>query len=112
MLRAGEVVTEVPVWMGATAGVGLTPAADLETLLPVLDSERVAAEVVHSGPVRAPVAAGDRLAELVLSPEGLPATRVPLVAVEDVAQGGFLIRMRVVARHLLDRLREGPEGAS
>jgi len=112
VLRAGEVVTEVPVWMGATAGVGLTPAADLETLLPVLDSERVAAEVVHSGPVRAPVAAGDRLAELVLSPEGLPATRVPLVAVEDVAQGGFLIRMRVVARHLLDRLREGPEGAS
>src|SRR6056297_1596048 len=103
VLRAGEVVTEVPVWMGAAAGVGLTPAADLETLLPVLDSERVAAEVVHSGPVRAPVAAGDRLAELVLSPEGLPATRVPLVAVEDVAQGGFLIRMRVVAHHLLDR---------
>ena len=112
VLRAGEVVSEAPVWMGEAAQVGLTPASDVETLLPVLDSDRLAAEIVHTGPVRAPVAKGTPLAELVLSPEGMPEMRVPLVAAQDVAQGGFLTRMRMVATHLLDRLREGPEGAS
>jgi len=112
VLRAGEAVAQAPVWMGAAAQVGLAPAEDVETLLPVLDSERLKAEVVYTGPIRAPVAEGDALAELVLVPEGLPETRVPLVATEAVAQGGFVTRMRMVAGQLLARLREGPEGAS
>jgi len=112
VLRAGEAVAQAPVWMGAAAQVGLAPAEDVETLLPVLDSERLKAEVVYTGPIRAPVAEGDAVAELVLVPEGLPETRVPLVATEAVAQGGFVTRMRMVAGQLLARLREGPEGAS
>ncbi|MFB9150625.1 D-alanyl-D-alanine carboxypeptidase family protein [Roseovarius ramblicola] len=111
VLRAGEVVAQAPVWMGAAGQVGLAPAADVETLLPVLDNERLAAEVVYTGPIRAPVDRGDRLAELVLSPEGLPEMRVPLVATEAVAQGGFVTRMRMVAGQLVARLRAGPEGA-
>jgi D-alanyl-D-alanine carboxypeptidase (penicillin-binding protein 5/6) len=112
VLRAGEVVAHAPVWMGEAAQVGLAPAADVDTLLPVLDAGRLTAQVVYTGPVRAPVAKGDRLAEIVLSPEGLPDMRVPLVATEAVAPGGFTTRLRMVARQLLDRLREGPEGAS
>jgi len=112
VLRAGETVAEAPVWMGAAAQVGLAPAEDIETLLPVLDAERLAAEVVYTGPIRAPVARGDVLAELVLSPEGLPEMRVPLVATEAVAQGGFTTRLRMVAERLLERLQEVPEGAS
>jgi D-alanyl-D-alanine carboxypeptidase (penicillin-binding protein 5/6) len=112
VLRAGEVVAHAPVWMGEAAQVGLAPAADVDTLLPVLDAGRLTAQVVYTGPVRAPVAKGDRLAEIVLSPEGLPEMRVPLVATEAVAPGGFTTRLRMVARQLLDRLREGPEGAS
>ncbi|MGR3461702.1 MAG: D-alanyl-D-alanine carboxypeptidase family protein [Roseovarius sp.] len=112
VLRAGEEVARAPVWMGEVGQVGLAPAEDIETLLPVLDSERLAAEVVYTGPVRAPVAKGDPLAELVLTPDGLPETRVPLVATEAVAQGGFVTRLRMVAGQLLGRLREVPEGAS
>lgn len=112
VLRAGEVVARAPVWMGEAGEVGLAPAADVETLLPVLDSARLAAQVVYIGPVRAPVAKGDPLAELVLAPEGLPETRVPLVATEAVAPGGFMTRLRVVAGQVLERLREGPEGAT
>ncbi|HKL46475.1 MAG TPA: D-alanyl-D-alanine carboxypeptidase family protein [Roseovarius sp.] len=111
VVKAGEEVARAPVWMGETQSVGLTPAENIETLLPVLGGDQVAAQVVYTGPVRAPVAAGDQLAELVLTPEGLPETRVPLVAAEAVAQGGFVTRLRTVSGLLLKRLQEGPEGA-
>jgi len=110
VVKAGEEVARAPVWMGEAQSVGLTPAEDVETLLPVLDGDQVAAQVVFTGPVRAPVAAGDRLAELVLTPEGLPETRVPLVAADAIEQGGFMTRLRTVSGLLLKRLREGPEG--
>ena len=112
VLRAGEEVARAPVWMGEAAQVGLAPAEDVETLLPVLDSERLAAEVVYTSPVRAPVAKGDPLAEIVLTPEGLPEMRVPLVATEAVAPGGFTTRLRMVAGHLFERLRAVPGSAS
>ncbi|RXV66351.1 D-alanyl-D-alanine carboxypeptidase [Roseovarius sp. A46] len=112
VLREGEVVARAPIWMGEAGEVGLAPAQDIVTLLPVLESERLAAEVVYTGPIRAPVAKGDPLAELVLTPEGLPETRVQLVATEAVTQGGFVTRLRMVAGQLLGRLREVPEGAS
>ena len=111
VVKAGEEVARAPVWMGEAQSVGLTPGEDVETLLPVLGGDQVAAQVVYTGPVRAPVAKGDRVAELVLTPEGLPETRVPLVAAEAVAQGGFVTRLRTVSGLLLKRLREGPEGA-
>jgi len=111
VVKAGEEVARAPVWMGEAQSVGLTPAEDIETLLPVLGGDQVAAQVVYTGPVRAPVAAGDQLAELVLTPEGLPETRVPLVAAEAVAQGGFVTRLRTVSGLLIKRLQEGPEGA-
>src|SRR6056297_2942586 len=111
VVKAGEEVARAPVWMGETQSVGLTPAENIETLLPVLGGDQVAAQVVYTGPVRAPVAAGDQLAELVLTPEGLPETRVPLVAAEAVAQGGFVTRLRTVSGLLIKRLQEGPEGA-
>jgi D-alanyl-D-alanine carboxypeptidase (penicillin-binding protein 5/6) len=111
VVKAGDEVARAPVWMGEAQSVGLTPAEDVETLLPVLGGDQVAAQVVFTGPVRAPVAAGDQLAELVLTPEGLPETRVPLVAAEAVAQGGFVTRLRTVSGLLIKRLQEGPEGA-
>ncbi|MET4127161.1 D-alanyl-D-alanine carboxypeptidase family protein [Roseovarius sp. MBR-6] len=111
LARAGEVVAEAEVWMGDVPRVGLMPAEDIDTLLPILGADRIAGEVVYTGPVRAPVAKGDVLAELVFAPEGLPETRVPLVAASDVAPGGFMTRLRTVSGLLLTRLREGPEGA-
>ena len=111
VLTAGEEVARAAVWMGEATSVGLTVAEDVSTLLPVLDGGELKGEVVYTGPVRAPVAKGDVLAELVFAPEVLPSTRVPLVAAEDVAQGGFMTRIRTVSGVLLTRLQQGPEGA-
>jgi len=111
VLRAGAEVARARVWMGNMESVGLTPADDVTTLLPVLSSDRINAEVVYNGPVRAPIRRGEELAELVLSPDGLPPTRVPLVAARDVGKGGFMARLKAVSGKLLDQLRQGPEGA-
>ncbi|MCV6586447.1 MAG: D-alanyl-D-alanine carboxypeptidase [Marinibacterium sp.] len=109
--EAGEVIAQADVWMGAEPRVGLVPAEDKQVLLPVLAGGELPAEVVYSGPLSAPIAKGEALAELVITPEDLPEIRVPLVADRDVANGGFLTRMSTVAQILFARLVEGPDAA-
>ncbi|WP_101068846.1 D-alanyl-D-alanine carboxypeptidase family protein [Roseovarius salinarum] len=111
VVRKDEEIARADVWMGSVPEVGLAPAEDVVALLPVLSDETVEGEVVYTGPVRAPVEKGDRLAELVFAPGELPEVRVPLVATDDVARGGFMSRIRTVSGLLLTRLRRGPEGA-
>jgi D-alanyl-D-alanine carboxypeptidase (penicillin-binding protein 5/6) len=111
VVKAGVEVARADVWMGDATSVGLTPASDISTLMPVLADDQVQGEVVYQGPVHAPIKAGDQLAELVFAPDGLPETRVPLVAAADVPRGGFMARMRTVSGLLITRLRQGPEGA-
>ena len=45
-----------------------------------------------------------------ISPEGLPEKSIPLFAANDVAAGGFMVRLRTVSGLLLTRLQQGPEG--
>lgn len=110
VVTAGVELARAPVWMGEAESVGLMAADDVTTLLPVLGSGELKAEIVFTGPLRAPLAKGDPVAELVFAPEGLPETRVPLVASEDVAKGGFMTRLRTVSGLLASRLQHGPEG--
>ncbi|HKL55316.1 MAG TPA: D-alanyl-D-alanine carboxypeptidase family protein [Roseovarius sp.] len=111
VLKAGTEVARADVWMGDMPSVGLTPAEDVSTLMPVLASDDINAEVVYQGPIRAPIKAGDELAELVFAPEGLPETRVPLVAAQDVPRGGFMARIRTVSGLLITRVRQESEDA-
>jgi len=110
IVKAGTEVARADVWMGSARTVGLTTAEDINTLVPVLGPDEMQAEIVYRGPVEAPVAMGDQLAELVFAPEGLPKRSVPLIAAQDVEKGGFVVRLRTVSALLLRRLRQGPEG--
>ena len=111
IVEAGTEVARADVWMGMQDTVGLAAAENVRSLVPVLGGNEVKGEVVYTGPLRAPISKGDALAELVFAPEGLPETRVPLVATEDVAPGGFVVRLKTVTGLLLTRLQQGPEGA-
>ncbi|MEM8776246.1 MAG: D-alanyl-D-alanine carboxypeptidase family protein [Pseudomonadota bacterium] len=111
LVTEGTEVARANIWMGEATSVGLTPAEDLRTLVPILGDDSVKAEVVYTGPVRAPVAQGDQLAEMVFAPAGLPEMRIPLVAANDVARGGFVVRLKTAALALLRQLQNGPEGA-
>ena len=111
VVSAGTEVARADVWMGDRPSVGLTPAKDVKTLIPVLAGDSLDAEVVYNGPIRAPIAQGEELGELVFAPEGLPETRVPLVAARDVPRGGFVARLRTVSGLLISRLRQESEDA-
>ncbi|WP_068248901.1 D-alanyl-D-alanine carboxypeptidase family protein [Tritonibacter horizontis] len=110
LARQGQPVEQAEVWMGDSPTVGLVPAQDLEILLPALSDGVVNAEVVYTGPVTAPIVAGEQLAELVLQPEDLPEMRLPLVAQNDVGTGGFPVKIVTAARILVSRVLNGPEG--
>ncbi|KUJ76740.1 D-alanyl-D-alanine carboxypeptidase [Ruegeria marisrubri] len=104
---AGTPIAEAEIWMGEKQSVGLVPAEDLTLLFPVLGGKTAPAEVVYQGPINAPVKAGQQLAELVIKPEGLPEIRRPLVAAEDVREGGFFVRIMTVAGIVLNDLLDG-----
>lgn len=108
---AGTPVARAEIWRGSAQSVGLVPETDLEILLPALSGKQIAAEVVYSGPINAPVGKGQKLADLVLQPDGLPEMRLPLVAENDVSAGGFFVRVKTAAQVLSRRLINGPEAA-
>ncbi len=109
---AGTQLAEAPVAMGQTASVGLELAEDLSVLTPISASGGLSGEIVYNGPFRAPVTKGDEMAELILTRDGLPEVRVPLVASASVQPGGFMVKMAAAAKHLLARLNAGPQDAS
>jgi len=104
VVRAGSQIAQADVWMGDAPTVGLTVAEDLSLLLPVINQEAVDAQVVYDGPLQAPIAAGDKVGDLIITVDGLPETTVPLVATDDVAEGGFETRLRVAAQVLLEKI--------
>ena len=108
----GTLIAEAPVVLGAQGTVGMELENDLSVLVPVSGGSDVSAEVVYTGPLRAPITKGQSVGELVLTRGDLPEGRVPLVAKDSVAAGGFLVKLEAAARHLLTRLNEGPEAAS
>jgi len=105
--QGGTRIAEADVWMGEKPTVGLTVAEDISLLVPVLNQDGLDAEVIYTGPFEAPIIAGQELGELVISLDGLPAHRVPLVAESGVTRGGFKTRLRVAADVLWDKF--GPE---
>ena len=113
LVKQGAVVAEADVWMGEAPIVGLTPASDLDMLVPVLAGGKIDAEVVYRGPVAAPIKTGDPLGQMIVKPEGLPEFSVPLVADRDVAAGGFMSRVTTAAKLLLEKIgTPAPEAAS
>ncbi|WP_322864915.1 D-alanyl-D-alanine carboxypeptidase family protein [Aquicoccus sp. G2-2] len=107
----GKVLAQAKVWMGDAPTVGLVAAEDVNTLVPVSITGKVKGEIIYDSPVKAPIRKGAPLAELVLKPEGLEETHIPLVAEKAVSKGGFFVRMQTVATLLLERLNDGPQSA-
>jgi len=112
VVRAGTKLAQANVWMGDQPTVGLTVAQDLSMLVPVLGTQDgINAEVVFDQPITAPITAGQPLGELVVTFDGLPELRLPLVADRDVATGGFGVKIRTAATVLWDRFVPKPGGA-
>ena len=104
--KAGLRVAEADVWMGDAPTVGLVPAKDVRILVPALVQDTMTAEVVYSGPLTAPLKAGQVVAKLLVHVPDLPDIEVPLVAEADVAKGGFVKRLTSAAQSLISMVQE------
>lgn len=106
--KAGTSVATADVWMGRDQKVQLVPMEDVSMLMPVTTGVKVVAEVIYNGPITAPIEKDQQIAELVITPPGLPETRIPLVAANNVPAGGFMSRVGTVAQMLIAQLNEPP----
>lgn len=100
LVKAGTRVTEAEVWMGSVDRIGLVPASDVRLLVPALVQEGTTADVSYTGPLKAPLKAGDKVGEMVVHVPDLPDVRVDLVVEADVAAGGFVKRVSTAAQKL------------
>ncbi|MEM9098099.1 MAG: D-alanyl-D-alanine carboxypeptidase family protein [Pseudomonadota bacterium] len=110
LYMAGQAIAEVPVWIGETETVPIAPAEDVTLLVPTGSLSETKITVQHRAPVPAPIAAGDQLGTLEITPNGLPPISVPLLATVDVAEGGVLARVTAAARLILASTFAGEDG--
>jgi D-alanyl-D-alanine carboxypeptidase (penicillin-binding protein 5/6) len=101
--KAGLRVAEAPVWMGRDSTVGLVPAKDVVLLVPASVQDSISAEVSFTGPLAAPLIAGQPVAELIVHVPDLPDARIPLVTEAAVDRAGFAGRLTTAAQVLYQR---------
>lgn len=93
LVSKGRTVEQAQVQLGDAAQVGLVAPRDLTIAIPTGANPNLSARVVYQGPIKAPIQAGQHVADLVITGQGLPEQRLPLVAANDVEEAGFFGRV-------------------
>lgn len=88
----GRKVEMADVQLGAVNHVGLVAPRDLAITIPAGPVPDLRLKVVYNGPVKAPIRAGDHIADLVVSSPGLPDQALPLAAESDVPRASIFGR--------------------
>lgn len=102
LFAAGEVVDRAPVWLGTMDSVPLVGGRDLVVTLPRNWRRSANISVQYDAPIRAPIAKGDRVGQLVVSGSGVPAMDVPLLAGADVGTLSLPGRAIAVLSHYVN----------
>ncbi len=101
LYKAGTKVGSASVQLGSDDEVGLVAPRDLAVTIPAgILSKVTATKIRYQGPVKAPIAKGQHIADLVVTTtEGEQIT--PLVAAEAVDEAGFFTRAWIGLKQLL-----------
>ena len=92
IVAKGRQVATAEVQLGSSSSVGLVAADNLNMTVPSGTTPNTNAKVVYDSPLKAPIKAGDHVADLIVTSPGMPDQRFPLVADKDVGQAGFFGR--------------------
>ena len=92
LVAKGRQVSTADVQLGDASSVGLVAANPLTATLPAGAVPVLNAKVVYEGPIKAPIKAGQHIADLVVTSPGIPEQHLPLVAATDVGKAGFFGR--------------------
>lgn len=93
LFTKGEKIMQAQVQLGAEDKVGLVAPRDLAVTLPAGLAGDVRVKVVYDGPIKAPIKAGQHIANLVVTTGDTPPQTMPLVAAEAVGEAGFFDRL-------------------
>jgi D-alanyl-D-alanine carboxypeptidase (penicillin-binding protein 5/6) len=90
--QPGDVVGQAEVYGGVESSVPLTPLAPVKVFVPKVGADKMAAKIVYSGPLAAPVEAGRKLGELRIFNAGALVMSAPLETKTAVAKGPLTSR--------------------
>lgn len=93
LFRKGATVETAEVQLGSATTVPLVAPRDLAVTLPQTASGSISAKVIYDGPIKAPIAKGEQIAQLVISTGETEPQIMPLVAGEAVEEAGIFGRL-------------------
>jgi len=102
LFQAGAKVGAATVQLGSESEVPLVAPRNLAVTIPAgLQSGSTSMKIRYNGPLTAPIAKGQQVAELVITTGDTPPQVVPLVAGEEVGRAGFFGRIWIGLKQLI-----------
>ncbi len=94
LYKQGEKLAETRIWKGAVEQLPLGIERDIYVTYPRRQGDQLSARIDRPKLLEAPVKKGDPLGKLTVSLDGTILSEAPLVALEDVPEGGFFTRLK------------------
>lgn len=101
LLNKGQEIAEIPVVFGNEKEVRLVVPETVKRTLKKSQASKIKMTAVYDKPVKAPVAAGDKLGEVRIELDGQEMENVPLVADKNIEKLGFFGRIGQNLKYLL-----------
>ena len=102
LFKAGAKVGTASVQMGSSSEVPLIAPHDLAVTVPAgLATGATSMKIRYDGPLMAPIAKGQEVAQLIVTTGDTPPQIVPLVAGDDVGRAGFFGRIWLGLKQLI-----------
>ena len=101
LLNKGQEIADIPVVFGNEKEVRLVVPETVKRTLKKSQAPKIQMTAVYDKPVKAPVAAGDKLGEVRIELDGQEMENVPLVADKNIEKLGFFGRIGQNLKYLL-----------
>ena len=96
MYKKGDIVDQIPVWLGVQKEVPVTISGDVSVTVPRGGTPDVKAEIQYNKPVLAPIQKGQKLGSVVVRGPDHQVKTADLIAVTDVAKVGYFGKLKAV----------------
>ena len=101
LFKAGAEVGKAKVQLGSETEIALLAPRDLSVTLPAGLGSQTTTKIRYAGPVKAPIAKGQHIADLIVVSPDTGEQVMPLVAAEAVDEAGFFGRLWTGLKQLL-----------
>jgi D-alanyl-D-alanine carboxypeptidase (penicillin-binding protein 5/6) len=101
LFKSGAQVGSAQVQLGSESEVGLVAPRDLAVTIPAGLLSKTSMKIRYAGPVKAPIAKGQHIADLIVTSSDTGEQIMPLVAAEAVDEAGFFGRLWAGLKQLL-----------